>query len=48
MHVKKGDRIEVLSNQLLRPGYFVVVGKNNQEAEKRAKLIQELVKIKTK
>ncbi|WP_162858682.1 ATP-grasp domain-containing protein [Candidatus Nitrosotenuis aquarius] len=48
IHVKKGDRIEVLSNQLLRPGYFVVVGKNNQEAEKRAKLIQELVKIKTK
>lgn len=48
MHVKKGDKVEVLSNQLLRPGYFVVVGKSSDEAERRARLIERTVTIKTK
>lgn len=47
LSVTKGDVVEVLSNQTLRPGYFIVTGKSIQQAEKRAKLVQSLVKIDT-
>lgn len=47
LNVKKGDEIKILSNQLLRPGYFVAIGKNSKEVQRRAKIIEETVKIET-
>lgn len=48
MNVKKGDQIQVLLNQLLRSGHFVVEGRTENEANSRAKIIEKTVKIYTK
>jgi len=47
-YLKKGDSVNILSNQLQRPGFFVVVGKNRKDAEKKADLIENTIKIITK
>jgi len=46
--VKKGDKIQILRNQLLRSGYFVVEGKNFKQIQERIKRIENTIKIVTK
>ncbi len=45
--VKKGTQIKVLTNQLQRPGYFVVEGRNRRQVIQRAAIIEKTVQIKT-
>lgn len=47
IYVKKGDQIRPLSNQLLRSGHFVVIGRNQKEVNKRVRIVEDMIKIIT-
>lgn len=47
LYVKKGDVIKHITDQLSRPGFFVVKGKNYTEVSKRAKMIEEIMIVET-
>ena len=45
--VEKNDIVKTLSNQLLRPGYFVIEGKSLNQIKKRISAIEKIVRIET-